>query len=282
MIVTVIGLGLVGGSMALDLKRCAFASKVIGVDREPSHCEKAMELGLVDEIKNEEDAIWEADVVILAIPVNSIVKVLPLVLDKIGKTTVVTDVGSTKLPIVESVKNHPKRRRFVASHPMAGTEFSGPTAAIKNLFQEKVSIICNKEDSDDDAVQIIEKMYRSLYMEPLYMDAKEHDMHAAYVSHISHITSFVLATTVLDKEKSTKAIFDLASGGFSSTVRLAKSSPKTWTPIFLQNADNILEVMDTYIAKMQEFKAMLEDKNVDKLNETMSAANEIKRVLENK
>jgi len=279
MIISIIGLGLIGGSMAIDLKRCAFASQIIGVDNNPSHCDQALELGIVDEIKTLDEAIWIADIIILSIPVDSMVKLLPNILDKIDKHSVITDVGSTKFNLIESVKDHPKRKRYVASHPMAGTEYSGPKAAVKNLFQEKVSIICNKEESDEDAVRHIEKMYRALYMKIIYMDAKEHDVHAAYVSHISHISSFVLANTVLEKEKSASNIFNLASGGFASTVRLAKSSPQMWSPIFVQNSENILQVLETYIQKLTEFKNLIEQKDLNSLENKMSEANEIRKII---
>ncbi len=275
----VVGLGLIGGSLAIDLQRCAFASRVIGVDNNVTHQEEALKLGLVDEIMTLDEAVWLADLVVLAIPVNAIIQTLPKVLDLVSKDTVVTDVGSTKFPIVDVIKSHPKRSRYVPSHPMAGTEYSGPSAALKNLFQEKVSIICDKENSDEQAVDLVERMYRALYMDLLYMGAKEHDVHAAYVSHISHISSFVLANTVLEKEKSTKAIFDLASGGFQSTVRLAKSSPAMWTPIFLQNSANLLEVLDTYIEQMQEFRDLIADGDREELRKRMEEANRIRKVL---
>lgn len=273
-------MGLIGGSLAIDLKRCGFATKVIGVDQNPVHAQEALDLGLVDEMMEMEQAIWHSDLIVLAIPVDYIVTELPAILDKVSKNTVVTDVGSTKKNVIASIAQHPKRGRFVASHPMAGTEYSGPKAALKNLFQEKVAIICNKEESDEDALQLVEKMYKSMYMDLLYMDAEEHDVHAAYVSHISHISSFVLAATVLDKEKSIETIFNLASGGFRSTVRLAKSSPEMWTPIFLQNRENMLTVLETYIAKMEEFKQLLADSDREALTQFMAEARKIRKVIE--
>ncbi len=279
MIVTIVGLGLIGGSMAIDLKRCAFASTIYGVDSNKEHCQKAIELELVDAIKPMDEAIWAADLAILAIPVDAILKTLPEALNHISKNSVITDVGSTKYEIIQSIKDHPKRSRYVAAHPMAGTEYSGPEAAIKNLFQEKVCIICDKEKSDEDAIESVEKMFRALYMEPLYMNAKDHDTHAAYVSHISHISSFILASTVLDKEKSSKTIFDMASGGFASTVRLAKSSPKMWAPIFKQNNENIVEVLETYIKKMEDFKDFIKNDDKEGLLKMMEKANEIKRII---
>lgn len=275
----IVGMGLIGGSLAIDLRRCGFADKIIGVDKNQEHAEQALELGLADEMMPLDDALWHSDLLVLAIPVDYIVAQLPEIMDKVSKNIVVTDVGSTKSNIIQAIANHPKRGRFVASHPMAGTEYSGPKAALKNLFQENVAIICNKEESDDDAVALVEKMYRSMYMELLYMDAQEHDVHAAYVSHISHISSFVLAATVLDKEQSTETIFNLASGGFRSTVRLAKSSPAMWTPIFLQNRENMLKVLETYIEKMQEFKQLIADSDVEALHSFMEEARKIRKVI---
>ena len=279
MTIGIVGMGLIGGSLAIDLKRCGFASNVIGVDKNPEHAAQALELGLADKMMPLEDAIWHADLLILAIPVDYIVELLPTIMDQVSKNTVVTDVGSTKKNVIDSIADHPKRGRFVASHPMAGTEYSGPKAAIKNLFQENVAIICNKEESDADAVAIVEKMYRAMYMEMLYMNAEEHDVHAAYVSHISHISSFVLAATVLDKEKSTETIFNLASGGFRSTVRLAKSSPEMWTPIFLQNRENMITVLETYIEKMEQFKQLIEDSDRAALKDFMAEARKISKVI---
>ena len=277
--IAVIGLGLIGGSLAIDLKRCGFADKIMGVDNNDAHRKQAMELGFVDEIADWKTALWQSDLVILAIPVDALIKLLPLLLDEVSKNTVITDVGSTKAPVVNCIKDHPKRERFVASHPMSGTEFSGPTAAVKNLFQEKAAIICNKKESAPDALILVEQMYKSLYMDLEYMDAVEHDVHAAYVSHISHISSFVLAATVLEKEKSAENIFTLASGGFQSTVRLAKSSPEMWAPIFLQNQENMLTVLNTYIQQMEEFKQLIANKDEVGLKKYMEEANKIKKAL---
>jgi len=277
--IAVIGLGLIGGSLAIDLKRCGFADKIMGVDNNDAHRKQAMELGFVDEIADWKTALWQSDLVILAIPVDALIKLLPLLLDEVSKNTVITDVGSTKAPVANCIKDHPKRERFVASHPMSGTEFSGPTAAVKNLFQEKAAIICNKKESAPDALILVEQMYKSLYMDLEYMDAVEHDVHAAYVSHISHISSFVLAATVLEKEKSAENIFTLASGGFQSTVRLAKSSPEMWAPIFLQNQENMLTVLNTYIQQMEEFKQLIANKDEVGLKKYMEEANKIKKAL---
>jgi prephenate dehydrogenase len=277
--VAVLGMGLIGGSAAIDLKARGFASEVIGVGRSAANIAKALELGLADRMTDKDSAISEADVVVLAVPVNILVDELKYVMDRIRPDAVVTDMGSTKFRMVEAVEQHANRGRYVAAHPMAGTENSGPTAAFSGLFDGKVSIICDKESSDADAVEVVERLYRTLGMRILYMDARSHDLHAAYVSHVSHITSFVLGSTVLEKEKSEKAILAMAGGGFESTVRLAKSSPEMWTQIFEQNAENIGEVLDTYISKMTEFRDRIKQGDFEYLRQFMSDANAIKKIL---
>ena len=278
MTVTIIGIGLIGGSMALALKEKGFADKLIGVEANPSHCEKALALGLVDEIKDLDDAVLQSDLVILATPINAAEALLPVILNFVDRQ-VVMDVGSTKKIICESVSKHPHRGRFVATHPMWGTEYSGPEAAVKGAFLDKATVICSKEDSDADAVLLIEKVYGLLGMHLVYMNAADHDVHVAYVSHISHITSFALANTVLEKEREEDTIFELASGGFESTVRLAKSNPAMWVPIFMQNKENILDVLNEHIAQLRKFKACLEKENYEYLEELIGKANGIKRIL---
>jgi len=277
--VVIFGMGLIGGSVAKDLKLRKFASKVIGVGRTESTNKIALELGIVDEIMTKEAAIKLADLIILTVPVNALVDELIFVLDRIQKQQVVTDMGSTKGFIIDAIKNHTNRNRYVSAHPMAGTENSGPNAAIHNLFDNKVCIICDKEKSDADALQIVEAMYHCLKMNIKYMDAYQHDIHAAYVSHISHISSFVLAASVLEKEKDEEAILEMAGGGFESTVRLAKSSPEMWAPIFMQNKENILEVMDAYIEKMYHFRNLINKNKFEELNQFMRDANQIKKIL---
>jgi prephenate dehydrogenase len=276
--VTIIGIGLIGGSFALALKDQGIADKVIGVDASELHRTKAIELGLVDEVKEMNEAIDGADLIILAVPVDVVEKLLPLVLDKVTRQ-VVMDAGSTKAGILGVVKDHPKRNRFVATHPMWGTEYSGPEAAVHGAFEGKATVICSKEDSDPDAVELVEKVYKQLGMHLVYMNGKDHDVHVAYVSHISHITSFALANTVLEKEKEEDAIFELASGGFESTVRLAKSNPVTWASIFMQNRDNVLDVLNEHISQLRKFKACLEKENYEYLEELMVNANKIKRII---
>lgn len=273
-----IGIGLIGGSLGLDLKERGFADEVVGCSRRASTAERALELGLVDRVLDKDELIRSSDLIVLSVPVNVLIRELIYTLDRIDGA-VVTDVGSTKAEIMRAVKDHSKRGRYVAAHPMAGTENTGPDAAFSGLFDDKVGIICREDHTDEDAVLIVEQMLKTLNMRIRYMNAEEHDIHAAYVSHISHISSFVLSSTVLDKEKSAKAILDMASGGFESTVRLAKSSPKMWSQIFEQNATNMLEVLDTYINKMQYFRNCIEDGQYEALEQFMTEANEIKKIL---
>lgn len=278
MTVTVIGIGLIGGSMALSLKDKGFATKVIGVDANKLHEAKALELNIVDEVLPLEEAIHASQIIILAIPVNACVKLLPDVLDLINNQLVI-DAGSTKSNVLNAVKHHPKRKRFVATHPMWGTEYSGPEAAVHNAFVNKATVICSKEDSDADAVDLAEKLYKALGMYLVYMNADAHDVHVAYVSHISHITSFALANTVLEKEKEEDAIFELASAGFESTVRLAKSNPAMWVPIFMQNRENVLDVLNEHITQLRKFKACLEKENYEYLQELIENANKIRKII---
>ncbi len=276
--ISVVGLGLIGGSMALDLKKNGFASEIIGVDINEKHCEEALSIKLVDRILPIDLALEQSDIMILAIPVQHIVKVLPEVLNMV-KSQVIIDVGSTKQLTSESVKHHPSRGNFVATHPMAGTEFSGPTAAINNLFRSKAVIFCDVELSSSEALKLVSDLYFCLGMPIINMNSQEHDLHAAYVSHISHISSFALALTVLKKEKDAQNIFNLASGGFDSTVRLAKSSPEMWTPIFTQNAENVLNVLDTYISELIQIREAIETQNTEALNDIISEANKIRKIL---
>lgn len=277
----IIGLGLMGGSAAIDLRKRGFANKIIGVDKDKINANAAHHIGFVDEITDLESAVRQADIVILAVPVDATIKILPKVLDLVDKQ-IVTDMCSTKSTILEHVKYHSKRKQYVAGHPMAGTEFSGPWAAISGMFDSKATILCDTEDSDIRAVATVKRMYELLNMRVIYMNGINHDIHAAYVSHISHISSFALALTVLEKEKNEKHIFDLASGGFDSTVRLAKSSADMWTPIFNQNKENIKTVLDTYIDNLQKFRDLIDNDENDKIHDLISESNKIKRVLSNK
>ena len=328
--VGVIGLGLIGGSMALDLRRRGFAARMLGVEQDPVAAEAARTIGLVDEVVSYEDCISRSDIIVVAVPVGTAVRMVPDILDRIdaGDTSlcglvhprtsvgggarwiqvpegdegdngrgrseqserspaegsitgsqIVIDVCSTKVQVCRAVESHPKRGRFVSTHPMAGTEYSGPWAAQPGLFDGRACIVCDAEKSDKDALQTIGELYAVLNMRLLQMPSAQHDMHAAYVSHISHVTSFALALTVLDKEKDEKHIFDLASGGFSSTVRLAKSNPDMWVPILTQNKDNVLQVMDTYIEKMRAFREAVAAGDEERIRQLIEEANRIKRIL---
>ena len=277
----IIGLGLIGGSMAIDLKRRGFAHEVLGVEADPVNAAAACQMGLVDEVTDLTGCVSEGDLVVLAVPVGAAVRLLSQVLDMIpeGSDKVVMDVCSTKEVIADAVKNHPQRSHYVATHPMAGTEYSGPWAAMSGLFDGHACIICDAENSCPDAVAKVETLYDVLNMRTIRMDSSNHDVHTAYVSHISHVTSFALALTVLDKEKDEKHIFDLASGGFSSTVRLAKSSPDMWTPILSQNRENVLHVMDTYIEKMNEFRKAIAEGDEPRVRSLIEEANRIRRII---
>ena len=280
MTVTIIGLGLIGGSLALSLRQHGLAQHLIGVENSAAHARRALELGLVDEIETDlPAAVRRADLVVVAVPVDAMVAVLPPVLDAVGPQQVVIDVGSTKQALLAAVAGHPRRGRFVAAHPMAGTEHSGPEAAVSGLFEGKTVVLCDAEHSDADAVQTVEKLFQALPMRLLYLDGADHDLHTAYVSHISHITSFALALTVLEKEKEEQRIFDLASGGFESTVRLAKSAPATWVPIFRQNRLNVLDVLDEHLHQLQQLRELLAREDYVGLTEQIRQANHIRKIL---
>jgi prephenate dehydrogenase len=273
----VIGLGLIGGSLALDLKK-RLNYTVFGLDAEEAHLKKALELGIIDKIAENKD-IKDAEVVIVATPVNSIASVLQNVLDNIPKEALVFDVGSVKNEICEAIANHPNRKNYVAAHPLAGTEFSGPEAAIYKLFDEKVNIICETEKSDWRILDKAISIFKALNMRIKMMNPVEHDRHIAYVSHLSHVSSFMLGKTVLEIEKNEQHIFDMASTGFASTVRLAKSASSTWTPIFMQNKVNVIRSLEEYIKNLSEFKQLLENDEEQLLNETMDNTNYIKTIL---
>ena len=284
--VGIIGLGLIGGSMAIDLKRRGFADEVLGVEAEPVNASAAEKIGLVDKVVGLDECVRECDVTVLAVPVGAAVKMLPQVLDMYAAgpasesaEKVVMDVCSTKEHLTRAVKYHPARKQYVASHPMAGTEYSGPWAAMPGLFDGHACIICDSEESSPKALRTVEELYDALNMRTIYMNSSSHDVHTAYVSHISHVTSFALALTVLDKERDEKHIFDLASGGFSSTVRLAKSSPDMWVPILTQNRDNVLHVMDTYIEKMNAFRQAIAEGDEEAVRGLIEEANRIRRII---
>lgn len=279
----IIGLGLIGGSMAIDLRRRKFADRIVGVDADMVNASAALRIGLVDELVSEDECVEKSDIIIVAVPVSAAVKVVCRVLDRFQKEgwtdKIVMDVCSTKEQIAKATMYHPCRKQYVATHPMAGTEYSGPWSALPNLFDSKVCIIADQEESAPKAVETVEKLYDALNMRISFMSVSSHDVHTAYVSHLSHVISFALANTVLDKEKDEKHIFDLASGGFSSTVRLAKSNADMWTPIFIQNKENLLKVTDAFIQKVQEFRDDIENMDEAAIRSFIDEANRIKRII---
>lgn len=276
--VAIVGVGLIGGSLAISLKENGFAQRIIGADVSQENLDKAIRRRLIDEDLPLEQAVDQADLVIVAIPVDAMIKVLPGILDRVERQVVI-DVGSTKERLLEAVRQHPKRRRFVSTHPMAGTEYSGPEAAIPNLFNQKYTVLCETELSDPDAVDLVERMYRSIPMKIARLEPQAHDVHTAYISHISHISSFALALTVLAKEKDEERIFELASSGFGSTVRLAKSSPDMWIPIFRQNRDNVLDVLDEHIEQLSRFRSLLIKRDFDTFYQLIREANRIRDII---
>jgi prephenate dehydrogenase len=276
---TVIGLGLIGGSIALDLRKAGLATEIVGIDLSPSNGSRAVELGLVDRIESEGAALASSDLVVLAIPVNALSQLLPQVLDTVKKKAVVIDTGSTKRMICRAIAHHTNRSQFVAAHPIAGTENSGPDAAFEGLFRGKTNIICERERSSEEALAIANRIFSALGLNTIYMDPEEHDKHVAYVSHLSHVSSFLLGQTVLDIERDEKNIFDLAGSGFASTVRLAKSSPDMWAPIFEQNAEFLSQALLEYIMHLQKFQYYLMKRDGKELQRIMKDANRIREVL---
>ncbi|HEY3430499.1 MAG TPA: prephenate dehydrogenase [Cyclobacteriaceae bacterium] len=276
---TIIGLGLIGGSIAIDLRKAGIASEIIGIDLNANHASKSLELGIIDRLESEDKAIASADLIILAIPVNALGQLIPSILDSIKKNAVVVDTGSTKSSICRAVLHHPFRAQFVAAHPIAGTENSGPEAAFSGLFRDKTNIICEREKSSKQALAVAEKVFNALGMNTIFMEPEEHDKHVAYVSHLSHVSSFLLGQTVLDIERDEKNIFALAGSGFSSTVRLAKSSPDMWAPIFEQNAEYLSQALLEYIMHLQKFQYHLMKRDVTELHRIMKDANHIREVL---
>ncbi|MFZ6001116.1 MAG: prephenate dehydrogenase [Bacteroidota bacterium] len=277
---TVIGLGLIGGSMAIDLRKAGLVTAISGIDLNPAHASKALELGLVDAVESEHVALSTADLIILAIPVNAMTALLPTVLDVVKKTAVVLDAGSTKSQICKAVAHHANRKQYVSAHPIAGTENSGPGAAFSGLFQGKTNIICDRDSSSEEALSVALKVFNALGLNTIFMEPEEHDKHVAYVSHLSHVSSFLLGQTVLDIEKDEKNIFNLAGSGFASTVRLAKSSPDMWAPIFEQNVEHLSQALLEYIMHLQRFHYHLMKRDSKELHRIMSKANQIRRVLD--
>ncbi len=276
--IAIVGIGLIGGSIGIRLKETKFCTQIIGVEKNEANQKKALQLGLVDAIQSLEEAVKSCKVIILTIPVDAIIKVLPGILDLVTDQVVI-DMGSTKTNILTAIAEHPKRGRYVAAHPMAGTEYSGPEAAIADLFKDKMMVYVEAFKSDEDAFELAEAITEQLEMKTSFMNADEHDEHTAYVSHISHMTSFALALTVLEKEKSQGRIFELAGSGFQSTVRLAKSSPDMWTPIFKQNRSNVLEVLEEHIKQLQNLYNKLNEEDYVGLHKLIKKSNKIKRII---
>ncbi|MCQ2605061.1 MAG: prephenate dehydrogenase [Bacteroidales bacterium] len=279
--IVVVGTGLIGGSMAMDAR--GFETRIIGVDANKENLEKAVELGIVDEAMELNQAVKIADLLILSIPVDAARELLPSILDNIREDAVVIDTGSTKAGICCKVRNHPRRKNFVATHPMAGTEFSGPMAAFSGLFKDKKVIFCEKELSSDFALKQAELLYKLVGMSVLYMNAEDHDKHIAYVSHLTHVIAYALSITVQEIEKNEeKKIFEMAGSGFASTVRIAKSSSEMWTPIFRQNAQYLTDSIDKYIDVLKKFKQLIVEDKTSDLFDLITEANNIKKVLDKK
>ena len=276
--VSIIGVGLIGGSFALDLREHIPGVSISGIDHNITHINEALELGIIDKTANL-DSVSTADLVVLALPVNAAINVLLDVLELISDQTIVIDMGSTKQAICEVVAAHPKRANFLATHPIAGTEFSGPSYALKELFKNKTNIICELDKTSTALSSQVIALFEVMGMHIRHMTAVDHDKHIAYVSHLSHISSFMLGKTVIDKEKNESDIFDMAGSGFESTVRLAKSSPAMWTPIFEQNKENVIETLTEYIQNLNQFKSYMENDNFEAVYNEMKNTNHIKQIL---
>jgi prephenate dehydrogenase len=276
--VAVVGIGLIGGSFAKDVKKIQPEATIVGIDKSSEHLNEALEMGIIDK-KGDLGDLSVADMVYVSIPVNAMVQELPQILDAVGDDTVVMDAGSTKRLICDCVAEHPKRRNFMACHPIAGTEFSGPSAALEGLYDGKTMIICEVEKTAFKLQERALGIFQAIGMRIRYMNPEAHDKHIAYVSHLSHISSFMLGKTVIEKEKNERDIFDMAGSGFESTVRLAKSSPDMWTPIFEQNKDNVVETLEEYIQNLTIFKKLIEDNDFENVHQEMSNTNKIKQIL---
>ena len=274
----VIGIGLIGGSMALELKQLFDDCTIIGVDQSETHLEEALSLGIIDE-KGGLDTLAEADRVILSIPVKECLRLLPSLLDQLNNDALLFDVGSTKEQLCKVIENHPKRDQYLAAHPIAGTEFSGPKAAHLGLFKGKPQILCEAKKTRADLLTWSKTTFRQMGMYLRFMGPKEHDRHMACVSHLSHVSSFMLGKTVLEQEANEQNIFDLAGSGFESTVRLAKSSPDMWAPIFEQNKENVLEILSAYIKNLEAFKSKLAADAIDDLHQQMKHTNQLTTIL---
>jgi prephenate dehydrogenase len=279
MTISIIGLGLIGGSFAKDLRAAGIASELLGTDASPEHARRALELGIVDRIVPQEEALRLSDVLLLAIPVDAITAMLPHLLDAVKPTQTVIDLGSTKFQLGEAVRQHPNRERYVAAHPMAGTENAGPDAALAGLFKGKTVLLCDLEWSAPDACKTALELFHAVGLKFEFMTSEQHDRHAAYVSHLSHVAAYALSLAVQNEEKAGYAVPRLAGGGFASTVRLAKSSPEMWVPIFKQNREHVLKAIDAFEERLQEFRQALAADDYEKLQALIREANEIRNLL---
>ena len=277
--ILIAGLGLIGGSFALALRDRGIADEILGVEKSDENAAEALRLGLADRIVTLEEGVPQADLVVLATPVDTIPLMAIKALNHVTDRQVVMDMGSIKAELCEVISRHARRGRFVAAHPMWGTEYSGPRAAQHGAFTGRNAVLCEAERSDADALATVERIFRALDVPVVYMGAEEHDLHAAYVSHISHVTSFALALTVLEKEREERHIFDLAGGGFESTVRLAKSAAATWVPILLRNKYNVLDVLREHIHQLQIMRRMIERDDAEGLTSAFGKANSIQRII---
>ena len=276
--VAIIGVGLIGGSWALALKKYFSGITILGVDNNQSHLEEALRLGLIDKAVDLDTAA-QSDLVFVSIPVGSASEVICSLLDKVSEHTLIMDAGSTKSALCQSISDHPNRSHFLAAHPIAGTEFSGPVAAKADLFDDKLMILCEIEKTAIRLQENILTAFQKIGMRLRYMDPESHDKHVAYVSHLSHVSSFMLGKTVMDKEADDRNIFDLAGSGFASTVRLAKSSPEMWGPIFLQNKEHLSHTLEAYISNLQKFKTLIDNEDLEALTSEMKRINTIEKIL---
>lgn len=277
--IAIIGLGLIGGSFAKDLRKAGLASELLGVDTAKEHAARALELGLVDRVGSLDEALRQSDVLLLAVPVDAIETLLPKLLDGVRPTQTVIDLGSTKFRLAEAVRQHPSRDRYVAAHPMAGTENAGPDAAMEGLFKGKTVLLCDLEWSAPDACKTALEIFHAVGLKFEFMNSEQHDRHAAYVSHLSHVVAYALSLAVQSEEKAGYAVPRLAGGGFASTVRLAKSSPEMWVPIFQQNREHVLRAIDAFSERVQELKRCLETDDFEKLEKLIREANQIRDLL---
>ena len=275
----IIGVGLIGGSLALSAREHIPDVQIYGSNRSETNLQKSLDLGLID-YRLDDSMIKQMDIILLAIPVDGAMDRLVDLLDEVNDNALIMDFGSTKTAICQQVALHSKRGQFLATHPIAGTEYSGPNSALPDLFKDKIQILCEIHKTRPDLLEWAQDWFKKIGMKLREMDPIEHDQHITYVSHLSHITSYMLGKTVMEKEKDQSAIFDMAGSGFSSTVRLAKSSPNMWVPIFKQNKENISKTLSQYINNLNQFKQLLDADKYDELHEQILEINKIRLILD--